>query len=323
MHAGTTNPEMAKFLVFPGYRCITRCRSTLCLCRAGPGSSVQRGSTPASQHRRNSDRAPSKDDERVTKRRWRRSSSFFLCSGCGHFTCKCRREAAARKLQQEHPRTGLRGQGTRIFGEHHGRARIQLQARHRHAPRRRGAPPPTASTGHSVQIDTRPPSKRVRPTWSHEVSRPSRRVVNVCCSRERVLTDGCGVFNLVQNLFCVPPPSLSSPTPLWLPRAAAGLDGVFQSNANKTCLLWLEPICSGTEPLLSQVKGPALTNNLDKQPGIWTSGKFEGPREGAGRPRFSVVVWCPRRVPASSRRREVPNTSPPSSGMVWRCGTSC
>lgn len=141
MHAGTTNHEMAKFLVFPGYRCITRCRSMKCLCRVFPGSSVQRGSTPASQHRRNSDRAPSKDDERVTKRRWRRSSSFFLCSGCGHFTCKCRREAAARKLQQEHPRTGLRGQGTRIFGEHHGRARIQLQARHRHAPRRRGAPP--------------------------------------------------------------------------------------------------------------------------------------------------------------------------------------
>ncbi len=97
----------------------------------------------------------------------------------------------------------------------------------------------------------------------------------------------------------------------------------FNQNANKTCFLWLEPISFGTEPLLSQVKGPALTNNLDKQPGIWTSGKFEGPREGAGRPRFSVVVWCPRRVPASSRRREVPNTSPPSSGMVWRCGTSC
>ena len=118
-------------------------------------------------------------------------------------------------------------------------------------------------------------------------------------------------------------PSLSSPTPLWLPRAAAGLDGVFQSNADNEHVYLLEPMLIGTEPLLSQVKGPAKTNKFDKQSGITTSEKFEGPREGAGRPRFSVVVWCPRRVPASSRRREVPNTSPPSSGMVWRCGTSC
>ena len=79
------------------------CWSTKWPCRAVSCSFVQRGPTLASLRRRHNDRASSKHGVRVTKWLWCRPSFFFPCACSVHFTCKMRREVAARKIRRRVP----------------------------------------------------------------------------------------------------------------------------------------------------------------------------------------------------------------------------